>query len=147
MTMSDETQGETPAEPVSPETTAEPVNPETPAEPINPELPPVRKPDQTTEDAPPAKTVGGAHDLSDHPAVSSGNVKNVGDTVLNRDPNAPAFRRPPLETPADQGEAEQAPAEQGEGEQSEGERTTTTSNPAKKASKGKSKGDGAGPES
>ena len=103
-----------------------------PAETVNPDLPPVMKPDQTTEDAPPSRTVGGAHDLSDHPAVASGNVKNVGDTVINRDPNAPAFRRPPLEIPA---------------EQSEGERTTTTSNPAKKASKGKSKGDGAGPES
>jgi hypothetical protein len=103
-----------------------------PEDPVNPDLPPVMKPDQTTEDAPPAKTVGGAHDLSDHPAVASGNVKNVGDTVLNRDPNAPAFRRPPLEMSA---------------EQSEGERVTTTSNPAKKASKGKSKGDGAGPES
>ena len=114
--------------------------PESPPEGGSPApLPPVSKPDQTTEDPPPSKTVGGAHDLSDHPAVASGNVKNVGDTVLGRDPNAPAFRRPPLEVPADQGAVE--------AEQSEGERTTTTANPAKKASKGKSKGDGAGPES
>jgi hypothetical protein len=116
--MSEETEGETP---------------QSPPEGGSPSpLPPVMKPDQTTEDAPPSKTVGGAHDLSGHPAVSSGNVKNVGDTVVGRDPNAPSFRRPPLEIPA---------------EQSEGERTTTTANPAKKASKGKSKGDGAGPES
>lgn len=125
--MSDENQPP-PEEPVAPE---QPSNPE---QPVNPDLPPVMKPDQTTEDPPPARTVGGAHDLSDHPAVASGSVKNVGDTVLNRDPNAPAFRRPPLEEPA-------------EAVQSEGERETTTSNPARKSSRSKAKGDGAGPES
>lgn len=132
--MSDENQP-TPEQPTPEQPTPEQPTPEQ----TNPDLPPVMKPDQTTEDPPPEKTVSGAHDLSDHPAVSSGDVKNVGDTVLNRDPNAPAFRRPPLERPPLE--------EQVQAVQSEGNRETTTANPAKKASRGKSKGDGAGPES
>ncbi len=113
---------------MSDETEAPPED-ETPASP----LPPVMKPDQTADVVPPAKTVGGAHDIENHPAIAGGTIRNVGDNVLARDPNAPAFNRPPLEDPG----ASSAPAD----------RSTTTSAPAKKSSRGKSKGDGAGPES
>jgi hypothetical protein len=104
----------------------------------NPEGPltPVLKPEQTAETPPPGRTVGGAHDLSDHPALAGGTIVNPGDTVLNRDPNEPSFRRPQLQDP-----------EEVQAEQSEGERSTTTESPAKKGSRGKSKGEGAGPES
>ena len=97
--------------------------------------PPV-KPEQTTEDPSPSRTVGGPHDLTDHPALATGTVKNVGDTVIGRDPNEPSFRRPVLQDP-----------QQVQAEQSEGERGTTTAPPAKKASRSKSRGDGADPES
>jgi hypothetical protein len=114
----------------------QPSSPNEQPENVNPgPLPPVMKPDQTTEAPPPGKTYGGPHDLTDHPAVASGNIRNPGDTVIGRDPNAPNFRRPPLEDPPSVAE------------QSEGERSTTTEAPAKKSSRGKSKGEGAGPES
>jgi hypothetical protein len=74
-------------------------------------------------------TVDGVHDLSDHPAVKSGVIRNPGDTVHDRDPNAPSHRRPVL------------------GEQSEGQRKTTTKDPEKSVPKSPSRGDGAGPES
>ncbi len=72
--------------------------------------------------------VRGEHDLSEHPAVLSGTLRNVGDKVISRDPSAPAFNRPVL------------------GEQSTATRKTTTSDPAKKTVKAATKGDGAGPE-
>jgi outer membrane biosynthesis protein TonB len=113
-------------EPAVPEPQPEP-EPEPQPEPTRTEPsppPPIVTPPQA-----PQRTVGGVHDLSDHPAVLAGQVLNTGDTVYNRDPNAPAFNRPVL---IDEGTAE---------------RTTTTSNPAKRTVKGKTKSDGAGPES
>lgn len=44
-------------------------------------------------------TIDGAHDLSDHPGVASGTLRNVGDTVRDRDPSAPTFRRPKMVSP------------------------------------------------
>ncbi len=130
--MSDPNEGqpETPVEPTEP-APGQPPQPEPPPENTNPgPLPPVVKPD--IPDTTSGPNLGGAHDLEGHPALAGGTIRNVGDTVIGRDPNAPSFRRPPLEMP---------------GEQKEGERQTTTSNPAKKSSRGKSKGEGAGPES
>lgn len=137
--MSDPNEGqpETPVEPPAEQPIPQPPPPPEPQSPGGTNtgpLPPVMKPDQTTNAPSPSRTVGGAHDLEGHPALEGGTILNVGDTVLGRDPNAPSFRRPPLEEPA--------PAQQ-----SEGERTTTTEAPAKKASRGRSKGEGAGPES
>lgn len=80
-------------------------------------------------ESPDGPTVSGEHDISDHPAIQGGCFKNVGDTVLSRDPSALPYRRPILE------------------EQRVGERKTTTSDPAKKTVKAATKGDGAGPES
>src|SRR5688572_11745029 len=100
-----------------------------PEETPQPAPPPPVKPEQTAEDPPPSRTVGGPHDLSDHPALATGVVKNVGDTVIGRDPNEPSFRRPVLQDP-----------QQVQAEQSEGERSTTTAAPAKKASRSKSRG-------
>lgn len=74
-------------------------------------------------------TVQGEHDIVGHPAVQRGVFRNVGDTVLNREPGSLPHRRPVLE------------------EQRMGERKTTTSDPAKKTVKAAVKGDGAGPES
>ena len=109
-------------EPVVPETPPQPEPPEEPVEEAPP--PPVLPKPQVRQ-----RTIGGVHDLSNHPAVLSGQVLNAGDTALSRDPNAPNFNRPVL---TDEGVLE---------------RTTTTSSPAKREAKGKSKGDGAGPES
>lgn len=39
-------------------------------------------------------TIDGEHDLADHPALATGTLRNVGDGVRSRDPNAPTFRRP-----------------------------------------------------
>ena len=75
-------------------------------------------------------TLRGEHDITDHPAIQSGTFRNVGDTVINRDPNAPSSRRPEIE------EAQYT-----------GERKTTTHDPAKKTVKPAARGDGAGPES
>jgi hypothetical protein len=74
-------------------------------------------------------TVAGVHDLTDHPAVESGVIRNPGDTVLDRDPNEPSHRRPEV---LQQGAAT---------------RKTTTSDPAKKTGRAAGKGDGTGPES
>lgn len=73
--------------------------------------------------------VSGEHDLSDHPAVLSGTLRNVGDTIIGRDESAPTFNRPVL-----------AP-------QGSDSRKTTTTDPDKKTVKSPAKGDGAGPES
>jgi hypothetical protein len=102
-----------------------------------PEPRPLGEPDPQPQPEPPQVTVAGEHDLSDHPAVLSGNVKNVGDTVINRDPNAPNFKRPVLAG----ADASVPPV------QKMAVRQTTTSDPAKKTARGKSRGDGAGPES
>lgn len=114
------------------------VNPE-PVDETTPQQDPAKVP-TPTEPVPPApimpapqkqRTIGGVHDLSDHPAVVSGQVLNTGDTALSRDPNSSNFNRPILSA----------------GEQKTGERSTTTSDPAKKTVRGKAKSDGAGPES
>lgn len=70
--------------------------------------PPPGSPEQPRPSPTEAKqrTVGGVHDLSDHPAVLSGQVLNAGDTALNRDPNASNFNRPVL---SDGATAEQNP--------------------------------------
>jgi hypothetical protein len=41
-------------------------------------------------------TILAPHDLSDHPAIAAGTIRNAGDTALNRDPNSPNFKRPAL---------------------------------------------------
>jgi hypothetical protein len=61
-----------------------------------PETVPETAPDGTATIVP-GPTVLGPHDLSDHPALAGGTIRNVGDTVLNRDINAPSFKRPPLQ--------------------------------------------------
>lgn len=73
--------------------------------------------------------VSGEHDLTDHPAVVGGVLRNVGDTVIGRDESAPTFNRP-------------IPAQA-----KPSSRSTTTSDPDKKSVKSPAKGDGAGPES
>jgi hypothetical protein len=73
------------------------------------------------------KLVSGPHDLSDHPALETGTIKNVGESVSD-DPDAPSFRRPDVI------------------QQSEGERKTTTRDPSKKTTGSRKQGDGAGPE-
>jgi hypothetical protein len=74
-------------------------------------------------------TVDGVHDLSDHPAVDAGIVRNVGDTVQDRDPSEPSHRRPDVL------------------DRKTAERTTTTKDPAKKTAKSSNKDGGTGPES
>ena len=45
-------------------------------------------------------TIIAEHDLSGHPAIAAGTIRHAGDTALNRDPNSPNFKRPPLQRQA-----------------------------------------------
>lgn len=56
-------------------------------------------PPRKTADHPEASsnpTIDGEHDLTDHPGLQGGTIRNVGDSVRSRDPNAPSFRRPQM---------------------------------------------------